>query len=37
MKYKLVSRVNPQNRTLSKLYAQPVNEGTEIMHNRKYA
>ena len=27
MKYKLVSRANPQDRTKSKLYAQPVNEG----------
>ena len=28
MKYKLISRVNPQDRTKSKLYAQPVNDGT---------
>ena len=28
MKYKLVSRANPQDRTKSKLYAQPVNDGT---------
>jgi predicted histone-like DNA-binding protein len=27
MKYKLVKRVNPQNRDSSKWYAQPVNEG----------
>jgi len=27
MKYKLVRRVNPQNRAQSKLYAQPVNDG----------
>ena len=27
MKYKLISRVNPQDRTKSKLYAKPVNEG----------
>ena len=28
MKYKLIERVNPQDRTKSKLYAQPVNDGT---------
>ena len=28
MKYKLVSRANPQDRTKSKLYAQAVNDGT---------
>jgi predicted histone-like DNA-binding protein len=27
MKYKLVTRVNPQDRTQSKLYASPVNDG----------
>jgi len=27
MKYKLVSRANPQNRSQSKWYAKPVNEG----------
>ena len=28
MKYKLIERANPQDRTKSKLYAKPVNEGT---------
>ena len=28
MKYKLIERVNPQDRTKSKLYASPVNDGT---------
>ena len=27
MKYRLIQRANPQDRTKSKWYAQPVNEG----------